>query len=335
MNRLRDIALHEEPDVTVVVACHDVRRLSRLERALDSLERQIRPAADVVVAVDHNPELAAELLRRRPGLTVVQNLDGVRGASATRNRGVAASSTAFTAFLDDDEIAEPDWLARLLEPFADPAVVGTGGRYAPDWRAGKPGWFPDEFAWVVGGAYTGMPTRTARVRNVWSGNMSVRTAAFRAVGGFDETFGKVGGDSRPEDTDLCIRMAAERGHWMYVPGAVIHHEVTADRSTLRFYLRRCHAEGRGKIEMRDGLGAGALGAESQYLRRVVPLGVVAHLKAGPRGAVRAAAILLGLAWAGAGATGAVVRRRRARPRAAGRKGAARSVPTETTGAVSR
>jgi GT2 family glycosyltransferase len=77
------------------------------------------------------------------------------------------------------------------------------------------------------GAYEGLPTVTAPVRNVWSGNMAVRTDAFRKLGGFRTYFGKCRSTSQPEDTDLCMRMAAATGGpWMYVPTAAVNHIVS-------------------------------------------------------------------------------------------------------------
>lgn len=308
---------------TVVVACHSNDRFAALARAVRSvLGQDARPAA-VVVAVDHNPALAARVRGALPEARVVLAEGPHRGASATRNAGAALADGDLVAFLDDDEVAGPDWLGRLLEPFDDPAVVGTGGRYAPVWQAGRPGWFPDEFGWAVGSAYTGMPTRRTPVRNVWSGNMAVRTAAFARVGGFRAGFGKTGGTSRPEDTDLCIRVAhATGGHWVYVPDAVIDHDVPADRSTFGFFLRRCFAEGRGKVELARALRADAapdlldgdasaegvtgdpLDAERGYLTRTLPAGVLRHVRAGGLG--RAGAIVAGAAAAGAGAGAALV-----------------------------
>jgi GT2 family glycosyltransferase len=271
-------------DVSIVIACHTEERWDSLTRAIASAERQRPPAAAVIVAVDHNPALSARLRASFASVVVVDN-DGSRGASGTRNAGAALVSTPLVAFLDDDASAHPEWLARLVEPFADPDVIGTGGRVDPLWQAGRPPWFPEEFGWLVGVSYTGMPGATAPIRNVWSENMAVRRSAFESVGGFSADFGKVGRTSRPEDTDLCIRTAASTpgGRWMYVPGARVDHEVPGDRSTLRFFLRRSFWEGRGKIEMSHRHGSGRdLGTERDYLRRTLPAGVLARLAAWPR-----------------------------------------------------
>lgn len=288
----------DEVDVSVVIACYTAERLDSIESALTSLRKQSLEPRQVIVAVDNNPALVNRLVDQFDWVTVVLN-SGERGASATRNRGIQAVDTPYTAFLDDDETADPDWLLELTRPFTDPRVVGTGGKYEPVWAADKPEWFPDEFAWVVGGAYEGLPTVTSPVRNVWSGNMAVRTDDFRGVGGFRAEFGKQDAVAEPEDTDLCIRMAAASGgHWVYVPSAVINHDVPAGRASLRFFVSRCFAEGRGKAAMSRKLGnSSAIDTERDYVRNSAR--AAARRLASLRWA-QGLAMLIGLASAGMG-----------------------------------
>ena len=203
--------------------------------------------------------------------------------------------------------------------------MGTGGPVEPDWRVPRPAWFPDEFAWVVGASYTGLPTVDAPVRNVWSVNMAVRRDVFVAVGGFRRDFGKVGRTSRPEDTDLCIRMSSSTpdGRWVYSPGAVVRHEVPAERSTIQYFLRRSFWEGQGKAEMARMLGHDrGLSSEKAWLLRTVPAGISRHLVAAVRSrdgreAAQVGALIAGTTAAGAGAASAVIRRGAVRRAAAG------------------
>jgi glucosyl-dolichyl phosphate glucuronosyltransferase len=302
--------------MTVVIACHTMDRWPTLTLAARSALEQDPPPQAVVIAVDHNPELSARLRAQLPEVAVVDNTSA-RGASGARNAGAAAAATPFVAFLDDDAIARPGWLRALLEPFRDPDVVGTGGSVTPRWSTERPAWFPDEFGWVIGVSYTGLPTTVAPIRNVWSENMAVRRDAFDAVGGFRAGFGKLGNRSRPEDTDLCIRMTGggRRGHWMFVPAAVVEHLVPPDRERFGFFLRRSYAEGRGKTEMAEDLASeGDLGAEGSFVLRIAPAGMARNVWAAarerrPEPALRALAILLGLAAAALGALSGLAARR--------------------------
>lgn len=251
---------------TVVIPTYSEQRWANLVRTIASARSQTHAPAEIVVVVDHNEQMYRRIRRDLPGVTVLENAYA-QGVSGNRNTGAFHAQTSLVAFLDDDVVADPHWLAKLVRPFTDPRVVGTGGGIIPDWEVGRPRWMPDEFLWAVGGSYAGMPTSTSPVRNVWSASMVVRRDVFTAVGGFRVGFGKLGGVNRPEDTELCLRMSAlDGGIWMYVPDATIRHAVPAAASTWKFFVRRCYAEGRGKIQM-AGLHEGddTLGAERSYI----------------------------------------------------------------------
>jgi GT2 family glycosyltransferase len=298
------------PTASIVIPCHSDERWDLLLGTIDSAKAQSHQATEIVVVVDHNPALFHRLRRDVPGVTVLENRYA-KGVSGNRNTGAFHTTSELIAFLDDDVVAAPDWLAGLIAPFSDETVVGTGGGINPNWLRSRPTWFPDEFLWAVGGSYTGMPTVTAPIRNVWSASMVVRRTAFLAVGGFRTGFGKDGNRARPEDTELCIRMGQGGGHWMYVPDAVIAHAVPAGRDNFRWFVRRCWAEGRGKAQM-AGLNDGdSLGSERDYVRKTLPRALVRELSLAGRGrgvrhALRAGAVVLGVTIAGFGAVAEIM-----------------------------
>lgn len=269
------------PAVSVVIAAYTMRRWDDLRAAVASVRTQVVPVLRTVVVIDHHPELLAIARAEFDDVTVVPNA-GRPGASATRNTGVAYCQSEVVAFLDDDAIATPTWLAALLRHFSRPEVVGAGGRLDPRWDTGRPRWFPPEFDWAVGTSYRGMPANAEPVRNVWTNGMAIRRSAFDRVAGFRTDFGKVGERSRPEDTDLCLRAAAAHadGAWIYDPAAVVLHRVPAGRATLRYFLRRCFNEGSGKaaLAVLNGLGKSTR-VERAYVRQVLFQGIRSGLRA--------------------------------------------------------
>jgi glucosyl-dolichyl phosphate glucuronosyltransferase len=292
-----DVALL--PTVSVVIAAYALERWNDLRRAVASVHGQAAPVLETIVVVDHQPELLARARRELPGVTVLAN-QGVPGASAARNTGVAASRGEIVAFLDDDAVASPNWLAPLLGYFTDPAVVGVGGRMDPLWATSRPYWFPPEFDWAVGASYTGMPTRPAVVRNVWSNNMAIRRQVFDLAGGFRDDMAKVGKRSRPEDTDLCLRAteACPSGRWMYEPAGAAGHRVPAERATVRYFAYRCFYEGQGKAALASLNGVGkSISTEQAYARQVLPAGVLRGLadmfRGDLSGGLRSVAIVAG------------------------------------------
>lgn len=288
------------PTFGAVVCAYTLERLDDLLEAVGSLLAQSRPLEEIAVVIDHNDELLAEMRRRHPELKIVANAYK-RGLSGARNTGIEALGTDVIAFLDDDAAAAPDWAARIIAHYDDPGVIGAGGLIRADWLSGRPAWFPDEFDWVVGCSYRGLPTETADVRNMIGANMSLRAEVFERAGVFSTEVGRVG--KRPvgcEETELCIRaIAATGGRILYDPSAAVDHKVPAERATWRYFRTRCFMEGLSKAQVVRLAGSGqGLSSERSYSTRVLPAGVLRGL-AGPlrgdwAGPARACAIVAGL-----------------------------------------
>jgi GT2 family glycosyltransferase len=297
-----------EPGISVVICAHLVARLPDTIAAVSSVRRQSLAPAEIIVVVDHNPELHRLLTAELPGVTVLENQEA-RGLSGGRNTGIAAAQADIVAFLDDDAVADSDWLKFFAEAYADPAVAGVGGLTLPSWDTRRPSWFPAEFDWVVGCTYVGMPTVPAPVRNVLGGNASYRREVFGVVGGFRTGIGR-SASKRPlgcEETELCIRLRQRRPDTvlMFDNRAVIWHKVPAVRARFRYFLSRCYAEGLSKAMVTRSVGVrDGLCAERSYTSRTLPAGAGRGIAAAVRGDLgglgRSAAIVVGLGAAGAG-----------------------------------
>jgi len=285
-------------DVSVVVATHLIERYDQLLAALDSLQAQTARPREVIVVVDGCAEVGRRL-EQRAGPEQVLVLATNRGLSAVRNAGVARARGRWVAFLDDDAIAEPDWLARLLEACTQAASAGAGGASRPDFAVGPPPrWFPEELYWTVGCSYRGLPERTSRVRNVFGGCALLRRDLFELTGGFDESLGHRGADATGgEEADFCLRASAADPSvtFVHVPEAVIVHRVPAERARPRYVWRRCHGDGLAKA--RIACTGRRLASEQQFVL-AVPAGVWRHLREGRPAA--AVVLVVGVAAAAVG-----------------------------------
>jgi glycosyltransferase involved in cell wall biosynthesis/GT2 family glycosyltransferase len=289
------------PDISVLICAYTAERLPRITAAIESLRAQTLPPHEIVLVIDHAPELAAECRRRWPELHVVENRER-QGLSGARNTGVAECGGEVVAFLDDDALAAPDWLHRLGQAYLDPAVLGVGGAIHPAWDEGKPAWFPPEFDWVVGCTHSGMPRERETVRNLVGANMSFRRTVLDEVGGFRHELGRIGTiPSGCEETDLCIRIGQRwpDGQVLYDPLAAVEHFVPGSRGTLAYFTSRCRGEGRSKAVLAGLVGSDSgLEAERSYVRRTLPLGFLRGLgdvfRGDPGGAARAAMLVVGL-----------------------------------------
>jgi glycosyltransferase involved in cell wall biosynthesis len=298
------------PELAVVICAYTLERWTELRAAVRSILEQQHPVSRLVLVIDHSPALLeaarGEFVDSR--VVVAENV-GPRGLSGARNTGVSLARADVVAFLDDDATAEPDWAGRLLAWYDDGHILGVGGASIPVWRNRRPTWFPEEFDWVVGCTYRGMPSLAAPVRNLIGSNMSFRRHLFDLVGGFDSSVGRLG--TTPvgcEETEFCIRVTnhVSSGLIMYDPSVRVRHHLPAVRESWRYFRARCFAEGKSKAIVAQLVGARrGLASERAYTTRTLPAGMLrATVEAvrtrRPVVLARAGAIVVGLAVTSSG-----------------------------------
>lgn len=303
-------------EFAVVICAHAGERWTYLQRAVQSIRRQTLQPREVLVVIDRNDVLFRRASAALEGVRVIRNADDP-GLGGARNSGIAASTATLIAFIDDDAVASSRWLELLAGPYGDPDVSGVGGAIEPVWESGRPAWFPEEFDWVVGCTYRGMPENACEVRNLIGCNMSFRRDVLDALGRFRLGYGC-------DETELCIRL---RQRWpekklLYVPDATVSHYVPAARARFSRFLARCYFEGGSKAVVSHLVGSEqGLASERSYARRTLPHAVLAGVEAmmhnrDAAGIARSATIVLGFA---ATATG-YIRGRTSVAQAATRRG---------------
>lgn len=227
----------------VLITCN---RAPLLQRCIASLAAQTwRPLELVVVddgSRDATPQLLLELGRELPPqlpLRICTHADN-RGIGAARNTGIAAARGELIAFTDDDCTAAPDWIERLIEPFAtDPSlgVVGGGVDEPPD----------RTWAQRASEGINFLGTTRRRVRAIVGCNMAYR-AAFLRMHPFDD-----GARAYADELDRCLDAAAAGFGVLFTPSArVTHHH----RQTVAAFLRQQHRRGRGSVWVRHKHGHG-------------------------------------------------------------------------------
>ncbi len=143
---VESMSMEDAPRLTVCVCTHN--RATSLSACLEGLRRQTVAAAEFEVLVVDSasaPEAAQQAVRLAETASNAAYLRIERpGISLARNLGARCARAAWIAYVDDDAIPEPDWVATILglvEAPNPPAVIG--GRILPLWEAPLPGWWPE------------------------------------------------------------------------------------------------------------------------------------------------------------------------------------------------
>jgi len=294
-----------DTDISVVICSYTFDRWDGLVAAVESAFGQTLPPQEVIVVIDHNPDLLAQARDALRHATVIPN-DNPAGISGARNAGLSAAIGEILAYLDDDAVASETWLEDLRAAYTSERVLGVMGLIAPIWESERPGWFPAEFDWVIGCTYLGMPEGGA-VRNLFGAD-SFRRAILAEAGGFSLELGRTStralGD---EETGACIRMSQLRpdGIFVYTGSGQVDHHVPASRTTWRYFRTRCWGEGISKANLARLVGSRTgLSSERHYTLVTLPGGVGRALSAFVRGdragLARATALVSGLAITAAG-----------------------------------
>ena len=168
-----------------------------------------------------------------------------RGAHFARNSGALAARGEILYFTDDDMLAGPDMLHRIIDGFADEANVGSvTGRVLPRWETEPP-------LWVLEHCRNSLLSLNDLGDNlivanddpgVFSCHQAVPRDAFMRAGGFnpDTNAGEFTGDN---ETGLNIKLKKLGYRFAYVPGAVTEHMIPASRMTQRYLNSRLADQG--------------------------------------------------------------------------------------------
>jgi FkbM family methyltransferase len=234
------------PFVSVVICTFN--RGNFIGDCLESLGHQTYPKEryEVIVVDDASTDNTVEIARTYDIHVIQRKING--GAAAARNTAIAAAKGEIIASIDDDAVADPRWLERLVMPFGAPEVAASGGqvfgykqdhiaeRYLSATGTGNP--VPLAFGkskdplwrfWVyLQSMFIPISSATSPVpvQAVFTANSAYRATALQAIGGFDETL------RYDEDADLSTRLRDKEMQIMFVPDAVVWHRHCESISSL-------------------------------------------------------------------------------------------------------
>jgi GT2 family glycosyltransferase len=275
---------NEQVDMSVLFATH--RRADILEKTLEAFTSI---STDTVrwhlVVVDNADDPASqEVLRRyEKRLPLTWMVESRAGKNRALNAALPLLRGDLFVFTDDDVLPEARWLEELMSAAKHwPEHAIFGGRIVPDralpFDTAEP---MIRSAYVISDDY---PSDTEiQAGRIWGPNMAIRAATFRARAvTFEESIGPAAGHSYAmgSETELLLRLQALGERCMFVPAAVVRHQIRPEQVSLPWLRERCFRAGRGHARRYPASGDGLwLGVPRYLVRAAVTCWVKRHIAA--------------------------------------------------------
>jgi succinoglycan biosynthesis protein ExoM len=201
-----------------------------------SIEKMVRPENAelriVIVDNDDTPSAEARVTEAAAGMTIPVTYVHAPGAniSIARNAALDAADADWVAFLDDDEIVDPDWLVELIKRQVKTKADAVFGPSRAIYDEATPDWIVDGDFHSQAAVYRNGVVETGHTCNAllrW-GNAPWR----------DQRFELERGKSGGEDTEFFFRLRKMGATYAIAEHAIVREEVPAERLQLDWLLRR-------------------------------------------------------------------------------------------------
>lgn len=269
-----------ENKISFIICTYSTEFFSDTLECISSLTNQDYDNKEIIIVMDKNDELYDMLIRSVPeSVNIIIN--DIPGLSEARNLGIKSANGDIVVFIDDDAIADKNYISNLIKNYDDEKVVGVTGKIFPK---GIPN-YPEELYWIGGFTNKGFPEERCEVRNGYGCNMSFKRDIFDKVGSFNPNFGRTGKKLVTcEETEFSIRLlnSIPGSKIVYDPSIIVYHKVHEYRQSFRYMIKRAYHEGISKAHIdklyKNNNGNKALSTENNYLKYLFTEAIPGRIK---------------------------------------------------------
>jgi GT2 family glycosyltransferase len=242
------VCMPEHPLVSIVVLNWNGKDM--LKMCLHSLSHLTYPNYEILVVDNASTDGSPEMVRRDfPSAKVIMNEENL-GFAAGCNVGIRVSKGKLIALFNNDAIAEPEWLTKLVDAMVSCSKIGMASGItlplAPSDFVSDAGYGMDAFTgetWRLG--YGNRLTSLNEVDDIdyLSGcALLLRKETMNRIGLLDEAFFLCGEDL---DWNLSAKRAGYEGR--LVPGAIVRHMDSASRKKIPLTAHYYYVRGRLRV----------------------------------------------------------------------------------------
>uniref|UniRef100_B8HT95 Glycosyl transferase family 2 n=1 Tax=Cyanothece sp. (strain PCC 7425 / ATCC 29141) TaxID=395961 RepID=B8HT95_CYAP4 len=245
-------------DILISVVICTYNRASYLAKAIQSLlEQSLEPQSYEIIIVDNGSTDTTKMTVEQfsANINIRYIYESNQGLCYARNTGWRKAKGKYVAYLDDDAIASPFWLNKIIEVFdsgiANPGCVG--GKVKPIWEAPRPQWLSDELlATLTIVDWSDAPQVISDLSQQWlvGANIAFPKEVLEELGGFVAGLGRVGNNLLSGDDTFLEKQIIQAGYsCFYHPEIVVHHHIQLSRLSQDWFISRYLWQGRSDAMM--------------------------------------------------------------------------------------
>lgn len=236
--------------ISAIICTHN--RAEFLGEAIQSLAEQTlsNEKYEIIVVDNCSTDSTKEVVNQ---FSEIENLryifESTLGLSYARNSGWRNARGKYTAYLDDDAIASPGWLEKILEVFETviPRPTCVGGKTEPLWESSRPKWLSDELMTgltVVDWSDTPHELRDLSQEWLVGANIAFPVEFLARVEGFSCGLSRKGKGLLSGDEIFLQKQILKSGQsCFYHPEIAVQHRIPMERLSKFYFIRRYYWQG--------------------------------------------------------------------------------------------
>lgn len=236
--------------ISAIICTHN--RDDYLAKAIQSLVDQSmsKDKYEIIIVDNCSTDSTKKVIEQFTSVSNIRYIyESTLGLSYARNTGWRNARGEYVAYLDDDAIACPVWLDKILEVFTTvtPRPGCIGGRVDPIWEAPRPRWLSDEL--ITGLTvinWSDLPHNLLDLNQKWlaGANIAFPMDVLKHIGGFVSGLDRTG-KRLLSGGDVFLEKQIQRAGYscFYHPEIAVKHLVPKSRLKKRWFTRRYYCQG--------------------------------------------------------------------------------------------
>lgn len=241
--------------LSVIICTHN--RVDYLAKAIKSLLCQTLPKQyfEIIVVDNCSTDATNAVVEQFCAEGVQYVFEPQLGLSHARNTGWQHSQGKYIAYLDDDAIASPSWLATILAVFEEtyPQPGCIGGKTQGIWEADRPEWVSDELVTCLTVIdWFDTPYELKDLAQQWlvGANIAFLREALERVGGFAAGLDRIGNKLLSGGDVFLQKQIQKAGYTCYYhPEVLVWHHIPKTRLNQQWFVQRYFWQGVSDVMM--------------------------------------------------------------------------------------